>query len=89
VIKNLIVIVIVGLALWSCEDTGPLKEETSNNPDYHVAFLFEYEHCRVYRFHDKRHYHFFTNCSGTMSDLAQNKNSIYPDEIPTNHQPRR
>lgn len=40
------------------------KTEYTENSDFKVDFLFEYDECKVYRFYDGRN-RYFTNCKGS------------------------
>jgi hypothetical protein len=40
------------------------EQKPINNPTYEVAYLFEYEGCKVYRFEDGKQSVYFTNCRG-------------------------
>lgn len=53
----------VGLA--SCTGEAQ-REESTPNPAFKVALLFEYDGCRVYRFFDAR-YVYYSDCRGTTS----------------------
>jgi hypothetical protein len=51
--------------MLGCATQVPLKEGRSeNNKTYEVDYLFEHGGCKVYRFYDRGHYVYFTNCSG-------------------------
>lgn len=67
----------------SCARQG-LTNETSNNPNFHVSLLFEYEGIKVYRFHDDCRYHYFTNhgeCINTYSKLVGKRLIHYEENI--------
>jgi Domain of unknown function (DUF4884) len=40
------------------------EQKPTNNPTYEVAYLFEHEGCKVYRFLDGKQCVYFTNCNG-------------------------
>jgi hypothetical protein len=66
---------IIGLALllMGCENNKPLSEKKTDNADYALALLFTNEGCKVWRFHDKYEYHYYTDCRGqTMTELRRN-----------------
>lgn len=51
--------------LASCAYQIPLrKTHSDNNRTYEVEYLFEHDGCKVYRFHDRGNYVYFTNCAG-------------------------
>ena len=58
----------------------PLREgKSDNNRTYEVDYLFEHDGCKVYRFLDKGHYVYFTNCNGetiVKKDSAEVRNKI-------------
>jgi hypothetical protein len=64
----------------SCIQQRPIvKEQSNNNKDYKVSYLFEYEGCKVYRFYDRGNEVYFTNCRGeaiTKTDSTEVRNSI-------------
>jgi hypothetical protein len=71
------------LAILSCScypSREPIfTEETQNNADYTVDYLFEHDGCKVYRFYDKGEYIYFTNCNGETirkTDSKSIRNSI-------------
>lgn len=39
--------------------------------DFHVQKLFTTDDCTVYRFYDRDNYHYFTNCSETISEKTE------------------
>jgi hypothetical protein len=63
------IVIILGLLvlLSGCKVKEPLKVTQTANVDYKVAFLFEHEGCRVYRFTDSYTGRYFTNCSGSTT----------------------
>jgi hypothetical protein len=67
-------------ALVSCAIEKPLKEgKSDNNKTYEVDYLFEHDGCKVYRFSDRGHYVYFTNCNGetiVKKDSAEVRNRI-------------
>lgn len=68
------------LFLASCYYQRPVAtENTYNNKDYKVDYLFEHDGCKVYRFYDRGNYIYFTNCNGetiTQTDSTAIRNSI-------------
>ena len=53
------------LAFSACAIQHPItREPAHNNQDYTVAYLFEHDGCKVYRFWDRDYYVYFTNCNG-------------------------
>lgn len=52
----------------ACEEPtfqSPVSTKTAeNNKDYNVAFLFEHDGCKVYRFRDHGEFIYFTSCNG-------------------------
>lgn len=54
----------------------PLSKNATNNTDYNVAFLFEYEGCKVYRFYDDGKYIYFTNCAGSVTSVVSDSVNI-------------
>jgi hypothetical protein len=68
------------LLLASCYYQRPVAtENTYNNKDYKVDYLFEHDGCKVYRFYDRGNYIYFTNCNGeaiAQTDSTAIRNSI-------------
>lgn len=66
--------------LGGCAVGIPLqKKEPANNNSYEVDYLFEHDGCKVYRFYDKGHFVYFTNCNGetiSTTDSTQVRNRI-------------
>lgn len=62
---------IVGaLMLHSCIIERPISEAPpANNKTYEVSYLFEHDGCKVYRFYDKGHWVYFTNCKGEVTSI--------------------
>lgn len=55
----------------SCYTQKPLTKGTSdNNETYKVEYLFEHDGCKVYRFHDRGSYIYFTNCTGNVTAIS-------------------
>lgn len=50
----------------------PQSVSASTNPDYKIAFLFEHDGCRVYRFRDLYENRYFVNC-GASSAVSWNE----------------
>jgi hypothetical protein len=64
-----------------CAYQQPLyKGKSANNATYDVDYLFEHDGCKVYRFYDRGHYVYFTNCKGetiAMTDSTEIRNRIH------------
>lgn len=59
-----------GILLSSCFYQKPVAyQHSDNNKDYKVAYLFEHEGCKVYRFYDNGNYVYFTNCRGDVTSI--------------------
>jgi hypothetical protein len=63
--RNLIIILFCLVALNCVKD--PINVSKTNNENYEVSFLFEFEGCRIYRFHDGGYNRYFSNCRGNTS----------------------
>jgi hypothetical protein len=56
------VVLLSTLCVTGCVGLGPaLQQRTTDNPAYTVEYLFSYDACRVYRFHDAG-IHYFVRC---------------------------
>ncbi len=64
-------------ATYSCVITRPIERiPPANNKTYNVDYLFEHDGCKVYRFFDRGHYVYFTNCSGETISLQSDSTEI-------------
>lgn len=64
---NPLLLAVGALVLTSCEKDAQTTTRSSN-PDISVDLLFEHEGCRVFRFEDGTHLHYFVKCaSGSAS----------------------
>lgn len=76
--------ILFSLLLVGCAKNS-VRTIPTNNSEFEVAFLFEAEGCKVYRFYDSGHYRYFTTCKGSTScEYKQNKNATRTETIPTN-----
>jgi Domain of unknown function (DUF4884) len=68
--KSLFVAFFVLCTMSSCTIQMPVsKNKAANNKDYEVAFLFEHDGCKVYRFEDRGQFIYFTSCNGETIKL--------------------
>lgn len=65
---------------------SPQETARTTNPDFVVEFLFDHEGCRVYRFRDEGHVHYYTSCRGSAITV-RNPKLGGPDEIQTSVAP--
>ena len=73
--KYLSILLLLGAT--SCEVQQPIsKEPAANNQDYKVAYLFEHDGCKVYRFYDHGNCVYFTNCNGETIARADSSQPI-------------
>ncbi|HCY41263.1 MAG TPA: hypothetical protein DHV48_07910 [Prolixibacteraceae bacterium] len=49
----------------------PAETVPANNDTYQVEYLFEHDGCKVYRFEDRGHYVYFTNCVGDVTSIQK------------------
>lgn len=68
--KSLILLLLYFL-LVACENKIPLNTKRSTNSQYSVDLLFEHEGCKVYGFRDSYRYHYFTNCTETITTHSE------------------
>lgn len=74
---KLMVLILVHIGLHSCLITRPIERiPPANNKTYNVDYLFEHDGCKVYRFYDRGHYVYFTNCSGETVSLQKDSAEI-------------
>lgn len=63
--------ILFALVMVSCYTQQPLVVGASDNNDtYKVEYLFEHEGCKVYRFHDRGSYVYFSNCTGSITAIT-------------------
>jgi len=67
---KIILVIISFFILCGCARDG-LKEERTNNHNFKVDLLFEYDGIKVYRFHDNGRYHYFTSRGEAIMTQAQ------------------
>jgi len=61
----------------SCHTRMPISQERPiNNPTYEVAYLFEHDGCKVYRFRDSGNYVYFTNCNGSTTSVVNDSTRV-------------
>lgn len=78
------ILVVLALLTAACDDERkPLTIQQTSNPTYQVAYLFEQDGCRVYRFEDELRYRYFVTCAGSTSQQIQNGKTTRPDDIQT------
>lgn len=71
------------LCLTGCNDgKGPAPGQRATDY-YDVTFLFERDGCRLYRFDDGPHYHYFASCPGSTSSRVSAGKTSRPDEVIT------
>jgi hypothetical protein len=83
------ILMLLALALAGCPGEG-LSNSSTQNPNFQVAFLFEHEGCRVFRFEDAGRERYFVKCvngqasTETMQPSQCGKTQCpYPETIPT------
>jgi hypothetical protein len=79
--KKIIGLLLISIALVSCYGDGIEKTKT-NNDDYEVAYLFEKDGVKVYRFYDGFKYHYFTSRGETIT--TQEDGGKHHDEYEEN-----
>ncbi len=76
---KLILLVTASLMLtgFTCSKSGQAVSVQTANPadNFDVVLLFQKDGCKVYRFSDYR-YHYFTNCSETISTYKSGKTTL-------------
>lgn len=77
------ILVILALLTTACDDRKPLTIQQTTNPNYQVAYLFEQDGCRVYRFEDEFRSHYFVTCTGSTSQRINSGKTTRPDDIQT------
>jgi len=92
-INKILLAMALGLTLMACAQKGSYvpAEGTVGDANFMVNKLFTTEGCTVYRFYDNGNSHYFTNCTGTVSQhtesCGKNCTTVKSMEVPTNHVP--
>ncbi len=76
-----IVLILTSLFLITSCVNDPLRKEHTNNYNFEVEFLFEYDGIKVYRFYDCGHYHWFTSKNECINTQKKPKRRSYDDVI--------
>lgn len=82
--KNSIIILLLGISLLlltSCMGRPLINSSADNNDSYRVQYLFEHDGCKVYRFYDKGHYVYFTNCDGNTMAIKNDSTASYVQSV--------
>lgn len=75
IISILLIIPLVGI--FSCKVRMPISKTTPpNNNAFEVEYLFEYDGCKVYRFEDRGHFVYFTNCNSNVTSVENDSIQI-------------
>ncbi len=75
---SIILATFLGLVMTSCFTQVPLtKSPSNNNNTYNVAYLFEHDGCKVYRFYDRGLYHYFVNCNGNATVMSSDSTQTH------------
>lgn len=65
------------ITLFSCGIERPLSQlPANNNQTYQVDYLFEHDGCKVYRFMDRGHYVYYTNCNNSVTSVENDSVQI-------------
>ena len=78
-IVGIMAVIFGTLTITGCAK-GSIGIHQTNNSNFTVEFLFEYDGCRVYRFDDNGATHYFTKCvnsseSSTLQNLDKDTNA--------------
>jgi hypothetical protein len=77
VIKLMFILVIFCVTISCKTKRVPINKTTPyNNKTYEVQYLFEHDGCKVYRFMDYGSYVYFTNCSGSVTNVVNDSVQI-------------
>lgn len=77
--KKLFLFTIVYLLtnMSACYSGQPVAKQTpDNNQTYKVDYLFEHDGCKVYRFHDKGNWVYFTNCGQDVTAIKKDSTKV-------------
>lgn len=69
------------LALLSGCDNRQPESSLRASDSYRVDKLFTVDGCTLYRFLDRSHYRYFTNCSGSTNYTTSSGKISYPDGV--------
>lgn len=56
----------------------------ASESNFGAEYIFSMDGCKVYRFRDDYHYHYFTNCTQTISEITSGKTTV-SENINTSH----
>lgn len=72
-INKILLAMALGLTLASCAQKGSYvpTEGTVGDSSFNVQKLFTTEGCTVYRFLDAGDWHYFTNCTSTITTITE------------------
>lgn len=63
---RILFLILISLFLTSCFRKALIETETNNN-EFKVDLLFEYDGCKAYRFEDGGRAIYYTNCNGSTN----------------------
>ncbi len=72
--------VLIVFAFSGCYNQSK-EQVVTNNPAFDVEFLFEHDGCKVFRFYDGGHIHYYTTCQGSVTSVEDKSGN--PEEIST------
>lgn len=85
----LILMVAALLSMAGCA-ADPVSMTSTTNPKVPVSLLFENEGCKVYRFEDAGHFHYYANCKGsTVTILTESQSegkTTRPNQMVTHYE---
>jgi hypothetical protein len=73
-------VVLSMLIMCSCSGHDAIETRSAGN-GVKVELLFSHDGCKMYRFYDYEHYHYYTNCGQTMSMQNCGKNCVREETI--------
>lgn len=83
---RIVLLLLAAAAMVGCA-ADPVAMKSSTNPNVPVSLLFENEGCKVYRFDDAGHYHYYANCQGstvtTVTETQSEGKSTRPEQTTT------
>lgn len=70
-ILSILIFILINIGFISCNTSRPISMASpANNKTYAVAYLFEKDGCKVYRFYDMGNYVYFTNCNSDVTSVS-------------------
>lgn len=75
-----IFIILTLIVITSCKQE-PIQEDKTNNNQYKMVLMFEYDGCKFYKFYDFGRAVYWTDCRGKIETVYTETSGKVNDEI--------